>query len=68
MVDGYQPLTDSQWQVIACLLPVQRRRRLCLRHVFNALLYVCRTGGQWRPLPAEFPAWTAVYYYCYRWQ
>lgn len=68
MVDGYQPLTDSQWQVMACLLPVQRQRRLCLRQVVNALLYVCRTGGQWRALPAEFPAWTAVYYYFYRWQ
>ena len=68
MVDGYQPLTDSQWQVISLLLPMQRKRRLCLRQVFNALLYVCRTGCQWRALPAEFPAWTAVYYYFYRWQ
>ncbi|RSK23802.1 IS5 family transposase [Hymenobacter metallilatus] len=68
MVDGYQPLTDSQWQVIELLLPVQRRRRLCLRQVFNALLYVCRTGCQWRALPSQFPPWTAVYYYFYRWQ
>jgi transposase len=43
MVDGYQPLTDSQWQVIELLLPTQWRR-LCLRQVFNALPYVCRTG------------------------
>ncbi|MBC8084218.1 MAG: IS5 family transposase [Hymenobacter sp.] len=47
---------------------MQRRRRLCLRLVFDALLYVCRTGGQWRALAAEFPAWTTVYYYFYRWQ
>jgi len=46
---------------------VQRRRRLRLRHVFNALLYVCRTGCQWRALPPQFPPWTAVYYYFYRW-
>ena len=59
MVAGYQPLPDSQWQVIELLLPTQRRR-LCLRHVFNALLYVCRTGCQWRALPPEFPPWTAV--------
>ena len=68
MVESYQPLTDSQWQVIALLLPVQRKRRLCLRQVFNALLYVCRTGCQWRCLPAQFPPWAAVYYYFYRWQ
>lgn len=68
MVDGYQPLTDSQWQVIAPLLPLQRKRRLCLRHVVDALRYVCRTGCQWRSLPAYFPPWSAVYYYFARWQ
>ena len=68
MVDGYQPLTDSQWQVIAPLLPLQRKRRLCLRQVVDALRYVCRTGCQWRSLPACFPPWSAVYYYFARWQ
>ena len=33
----------------------------------NAILYVLKTGCQWRQLPREFPAWTAVYYYFYRW-
>ncbi|TLM92975.1 IS5 family transposase [Hymenobacter jeollabukensis] len=68
MVDGYQPLTDSQWQGMLRLLPVQRKRRLCLRRVVDAVLYVCRTGCQWRSLPAAFPKWTAVYYYFRRWQ
>ena len=68
MVDGYQPLTDSQWQVMRCLLPVQRRRRLCLRRVADAVFYICRTGCQWRSLPANYPPWTAVYYYFARWQ
>jgi putative transposase len=35
--------------------------------VVNAILYVLKTGCQWRQLPREFPAWTAVYYYFYRW-
>jgi transposase len=51
-----------------CVLPVQRRRRLNLRRVVEAIFYVCRSGCQWRNLPAEYPAWTAVYYYFYRWQ
>jgi transposase len=68
MVDGYQPLTDSQWQVIAPLLPVHGNRRLCLRQVVDAVRYLCRTGCQWRSLPSSFPAWTAVYYYFRRWQ
>ena len=68
MVDGYQPLTDSQWQVIHPLLPVHGNRRLCWRRVVDAVRYICRTGCQWRALPAAFPAWTAVYYYFRRWQ
>jgi putative transposase len=35
--------------------------------VLNAILYVLKTGCQWRQLPREFPHWTAVYYYFYRW-
>ncbi len=68
MVDSSQPLPDSQWQVMCCLLPVQRKRQLCVRRVVDAVFYLCRTGCQWRKLPAEYPPWTAVYYYFYRWQ
>lgn len=68
MVDGHQPLTDSQWQVIAPLLPVPRKRRHCLRQVFDAMRYSCRTGCQWRSLPTSFPAWSAGYSYFRRWQ
>ena len=38
-----------------------------MRQVINAILYVLTTGCQWRQLPREFPDWTAVYYYFYRW-
>jgi transposase len=53
---------------MALLLPVQRKRRHSLRHVLDALRYVCRTGCQWRSLPGCFPPWPAVYYYFRRWQ
>ena len=68
MVDGYQPLTDSQWQVMALLLPLGRKRRHCLRQLLDAMRYICRTGCQWRSLPGCFPPWSAVYYYFRRWQ
>ena len=68
MVDGHQPLTDSQWQVIAPLLPIHRKHRHCLRQVLDAVRYTCRNGCQWRSLPAAFPPWSAVYYYFRRWQ
>jgi putative transposase len=45
---------------------VGRPRQVSLRHVLNAILYVLKTGCQWRQLPREFPHWTAVYYYFYR--
>lgn len=44
-----------------------RPRVVSLRQVINAILYVLKTGCQWRQLPREFPAWTAVYYYFSRW-
>ena len=35
---------------------------MSLRQVVNAILYVLKTGCQWRMLPREFPAGNAVYY------
>ncbi|MDR3158815.1 MAG: transposase [Zoogloeaceae bacterium] len=26
----------------------------------NGMLYVLKTGGQWRPLPKDFPPWKTV--------
>lgn len=68
MMTQYRALTDAQWQSIAYLLPVQRKRKLALRQVVDALLYLVRTGCQWRNLPTNFPHWQAVYYYFDRWK
>lgn len=71
MAEKYQPLTDCQWQVITslALLPhLTRQRQHALRDVVEAIWYVCRTGCQWRALPANYPPWSAVYYYFRRWQ
>jgi putative transposase len=64
-------LTDGQWQVIRQLLPKRSRRGrkpLCRRWVINAILYVARTGCQWRMLPADFPNWSTVYGIFWRWR
>ncbi|RZK24782.1 MAG: transposase [Hymenobacter sp.] len=68
MVERYQLLTDSQWQVMEPLLPTQRKRRYSLRQMLDAMLYICRTGCQWRNLPTCLPSWLAVYYYFARWR
>ena len=63
----YERLTDGQWEVIKEYLPIKRKRKLDLREVFNAILWITRTGAQWRNLDSSFPDWTAVYYYFYNW-
>lgn len=57
-------LTDQQWAVIEPLLPKERRGRKPVhprREMLNALLYLARTGCQWRMLPHDLPPWEAVY-------
>ena len=37
-----------------------------MRQLINAILYLNRTGCQWRALPHEFPPWPTVADYFYR--
>ena len=37
-----------------------QRRETNLRSVLDAILYIARTGCQWRMLPKDFPAFTTV--------
>ena len=38
-----------------------------LREIMDAILYVDRTGVQWRYLPHDFPPWETVYGYFAKW-
>jgi putative transposase len=52
-------LTDAAWAWVVPVLPAARPggrpRTTNLRAVLNAILYLLRTGCQWRLLPREFP-------------
>lgn len=61
-------LTDSQYNVIEKILNDKRKRKYSLRSVLDAILYISKTGVQWRMLPKEFPAWESVYYYFRKWK
>ena len=61
-------LSDSQWQIIIKYLDVTRSRKYDLREIFNAILYVVKTGCQWRMLPRDFAPWESVYYYFSVWK
>ena len=67
MQTQFTELTDSQWQFIQEFLPVQRTRQHDLRVVMNAILWLVRTGTQWRNLDSKYPKWQSVYYHFYRW-
>lgn len=67
MTKQFEKLTDSQWTAISDIFTT-RKRKLCLRLVLNAILFLTRTGTQWRNLPAEYPKWTAVNYYFECWK
>lgn len=61
-------LTDSQWQSIEKIVTDKRKRKYCLRSILNGILWICRTGCQWRNLSGEFPYWQIVYYYFNKWK
>jgi putative transposase len=44
------------------------RPRTALRTVINAILYVLKTGCQWRALPKEFPPKSTVYGFFQKWR
>ena len=62
-------LTDVQWAKLEPLLKPPREprhgggrpRKYELRRVVDALLYVVKTGCQWRQLPSNFPPWLSVH-------
>ncbi len=65
-------LTDGEWKIVQSLLPVRAGPgsppRIDKREVVNGLLYLTRTGCQWRLLPHEFPYWGTVRYYFDKWR
>lgn len=61
-------MTDNQWQFIKKSLQIDnRKRKYSLRMIWNAILYLVKTGCQWRMLPGDFPKWQLVYYYYSKW-
>jgi putative transposase len=64
-------VTDEQWNLVEPFLPPAKPgghpRTTDLREVLNALLYLVRSGCQWRMIPHEFPPWRTCYNYYRAW-
>ena len=58
-------LTTLEWDSVRALLPSQRppvgRPRHDHRTVLGGIVWVVRTGGSWRDMPAEFGKWETAY-------
>ena len=69
---GQSLISDEAWALIAPLLPeaaaTGRPRKWALRRLFEAVLYLLRTGCQWRALPDAFPPYSTVQRHFYAWR
>ncbi len=65
-------VTDEQWALIEPHIPADpgggRPRKTDVRDVFDAILYILRTGCQWRYLPIDFPPKSTVWRYFDQWR
>jgi transposase len=62
-------INRKQFEIIKPILESARKktkpRTLDLYDIFCAVLYVMKSGCQWRMLPNDFPKWQIVYkYFC----
>ena len=67
-------LKDEQWSVIEALLPKKKQRidgkgrpRADQREVMNGILWILRTGAQWRDLPERYPPYQTVHRWFQTW-
>ena len=69
----FHQIPDSLWERIVPLLPVYKRSfkggrpRLDLRKVVTGIIFVLRTGCQWKAMPAQFGSGSAIHSYFQEW-
>ena len=65
-------LTDREWSQVSRFIPAPkeggRPAKYTRREIVNGLLYVTRTGCQWRAMPHDLPPWDTVYWYFRIWK
>lgn len=67
-------LTNEQWAVIAPLIPLPPKRkdkrgrpRKDPRTILNGILWVLRTGAQWKEMPSRYPPYQTCHRYFQEW-
>lgn len=67
----FSDISHEQFENIRTILESARKqtrpRTVDMYDVFCAVLYVLKSGCQWRMLPSDFPKWSTVYHYFQVW-
>ena len=65
-------LTNQEWVILEPLIPPPKPGGRPVAHerreIVDAILYVLRSGGNWRLLPHDFPPWQTAYHYFRLWR
>lgn len=69
-------LSDEQWDLLQAVLPPRgwhpggrgRPPKVDMRQILNGILYLNKTGCQWRMIPKDFGNWSTIYGYFKRWR
>lgn len=75
-------VSDDLWELVEPLVPLRQRvegreykrkpgagrKPMAMRRVFEAIVFVLRTGIQWKALPREYGAGSAVHKYFQGWE
>jgi transposase len=75
-------VSDKFWDCVKALIPKRKRDKnkkylrrmgggrkpLPARQIFEAIVYVLRTGIQWKALPKEFGSSSSIHFYFQEWE
>lgn len=71
MAPSRYELSDEQWEQIKELFPAYttgRPSKRSDREMFNAMLWIARSGAPWRDLPERYGLWKTVYARFCKWR
>lgn len=81
MPNNFDTISDEFWEIIHPLIPEQKRTRrkyvrkegggrknLDFRQVFCGILYVLKTGCQWKAVPKQFGSSSSIHRYFSAWK
>ena len=66
----HKEITDAQWLRIKSLFPESKkveRPQWNSRTAINGIIWIMKSGGRWRDLPARYSNWNSIYHKFRQW-